>query len=211
MHLVLIRHGESISNAKKQLQGHYDSPLSEKGISQAQKLNRVFKQLNYNFTKVYSSDLQRAAHTAKIITQDLNSPEIIFSPLLRELDLGILAKRYDHSLSELEKAKLATLWVDYSSRIEGGESIHQLINRNRLILKKILSEEGIDGRILVISHGGVIYTILCRILMFKINIDEWLKNCQINELQYNHQTGRMKLVKLNGDRLRVLQETENRI
>lgn len=83
-----------------------------------------------------------------------------------------MPKRYDHSLSELEKAKLGTLWVDNSSRIEGGESIHQLINRNRLILKRILSEEGIDGRILIISHGGVIFTILCRILMFRINVDE---------------------------------------
>jgi probable phosphoglycerate mutase len=182
MQLLLIRHGESISNAKKQLQGHYDSPLSEKGISQAHELNRVFKRHNYNFTKVYSSDLQRAAHTAKISTQDLKSPGIIFSPLLRELDLGILAKRYDHSLSELEKAKLATLCVDYSSKIEGGESIHQLINRNRLILRRILSGEGIDERILIISHGGVIYTILCRILIFKIDVDEWLKNCQINEV-----------------------------
>ena len=209
MQLILIRHGESISNAKKQLQGHYDSPLSEKGISQAQELNKAFKQLNYNFTKVYSSDLQRAAHTAEIITQNIKSPGIIFSPLLRELDLGIFAQRYDHSLSELEKAKLATLWVDYSSKIEGGESIHQLINRNRVILKRILSGEGSDGRILIITHGGVIYTILCRIMMFKINVDEWLKNCQINELLYDHQTKRMKLIKLNGDQLRVPQETEN--
>ncbi|MHA1988943.1 MAG: histidine phosphatase family protein [Promethearchaeota archaeon] len=211
MQLILIRHGESISNAKKQLQGHYDSPLSEKGTSQAQALNRVFKRLNYNFTSVYSSDLQRAAHTAKIITQDIDSPGIIFSSLLRELDLGILAKRYDHSLSELEKAELATLWVDYNSKIEGGESINQLINRNRSILRRILSREGNGGRILIVSHGGAIYTILCRILMFKINVDEWLKNCQINELLYNHQTGRMKLIKINGDQLKVPQETENRI
>jgi broad specificity phosphatase PhoE len=174
-------------------------------------LNRVFKRLSYNFTRIYSSDLQRAAHTAKIYTQDLKSPGIIFSPLLRELDLGILAKRYDHSLSEQEKARLATLWVDYSSKIEGGESINQLINRNRLILKRILSGEGIGEKILIISHGGVIYTILCRILMFKIDVDEWLKNCQINELMYDHLTHRMKLIKLNGDQLRVPQDTENRI
>ena len=172
MHLILIRHGESISNAKKQLQGHYDSPLSEKGIYQAQELNRVFKRLNCNFTKVLSSDLQRAAHTAKIITQDLKSPGIIFSPLLRELDFGILSKRYDYSLSELEKAKLATLWVDYSTKIEGGESINQLIDRNLLFLRRILSGGNFDKRILIISHGGVIFTILCRILMFKINVDE---------------------------------------
>ena len=208
MQIILVRHGESISNAKKQLQGHYDSPLSKKGIYQAQDMNRDFSQLNYIFTKVYSSDLQRAAHTARIITQDLNSPKIIFTSLLRELDLGILTRRFDHSLSEAERTMLATLWVNYDSKIDGGESMNQLISRIQSLLQKVLSETNPNGRILIISHGGVIYNILCRIWMFKINIDEWLKNCQINEVEYDHISRKLILKILNGDRLRIPQEIE---
>jgi probable phosphoglycerate mutase len=206
MQWILVRHGESISNAKKQLQGQYDSPLSDKGIFQAQELNHTLKRYNYHFTKVYSSDLQRAAHTAKIITQDLDVPRIVFSPLLRELDLGILTKRFDHSLSSVERSHLATLWVDNNSKIDGGESINQLLKRLQVILQRISAVAGIGEKILIIAHGGVIYNILCRIWSFKINLDEWMKNCQINEVLHDHRKGSMKLTFLNGEQLPVPQE-----
>ena len=201
MNLLLIRHGESISNSKNQLQGHYDSPLSKKGISQALELNNNFKQLNYTFTKVYSSDLQRAADTARIITQDLKVPEIVFTPLLRELDLGILERRFDHSLSDDERVKLSTIWVDFDSKIDGGESINQLLFRITSFLQTVLSEVTFDGKVLIVSHGGVIYNLLCRMWTFEINIDEWLKNCQINEIFLDREGGNVSLLTLNGEPL----------
>ena len=206
MHLTLVRHGESISNSKNQLQGHYDSPLSKKGISQAQELNNRFKQFNHSFTKVYSSDLQRAAHTARIITQDLKIPDIIFTPLLRELDLGVLTKKFDHSLSDVERGMLATLWVDYDSKIDGGESINQLLFRIQSFIQRMLSENTLDGKVLIVTHGGVIYNLLCRIWMFKINIDEWLKNCQINEVYLDRERGNISLLTINGEPLNPYQK-----
>ncbi|MHA1206758.1 MAG: histidine phosphatase family protein, partial [Candidatus Hodarchaeales archaeon] len=96
--------------------------------------------------------------------------------------------------------------VDYDSKIEGGESINQLINRLQVILHKILSGASVNEKILIVAHGGVIYNILCRIWMFKINVDEWLKNCQINEVLHDHRTGRMDLTFLNGKQLMVPQK-----
>ncbi|MFX0208119.1 MAG: histidine phosphatase family protein [Candidatus Hodarchaeota archaeon] len=90
MQLVIIRHGESVANAQRILQGHSDYSLSELGRQQAQALSKRLIKKQISFDIVYSSDLARAVETTEILARELKIPsnKIIYTKLLREHALG---------------------------------------------------------------------------------------------------------------------------
>jgi probable phosphoglycerate mutase len=71
VYFYLCRHGQSEFNAKGLLQGHLESPLTEKGIGQAQAL--ALKAKHWKINHIVSSHLGRAQQTARICAQALNS------------------------------------------------------------------------------------------------------------------------------------------
>lgn len=66
--LYITRHGETEWNIQKRMQGHKDSPLTEKGRKQAQALGNYLK--NIPFEKVFVSDSNRAYETACTIMEE---------------------------------------------------------------------------------------------------------------------------------------------
>ena len=65
----LVRHGETDWNAERRLQGHTDIDLNARGLAQADQMARALKKINLAFDVLYTSDLERAAKTAKAIEQ----------------------------------------------------------------------------------------------------------------------------------------------
>ena len=62
--ILLVRHGQSLSNDSGTITGQIDSPLSNLGLKQAELVsNYIFK--NYSVNAIYSSDLTRAVDTLK--------------------------------------------------------------------------------------------------------------------------------------------------
>lgn len=90
MNVYIVRHGQTDYNEKKIIQGWLNSELNESGIQQAK--NVADKLKGVLFDAVYSSDLNRAYNTAKIITENLPnySGEIKKDLRLRERCLGDL-------------------------------------------------------------------------------------------------------------------------
>ena len=109
MQVVLIRHGQSEGNVACVIQGQLDFPLSAKGVEQAHKAGKVLKE-TYNFDRIYSSDLQRAAKTADIIASYFNIPEITHSEKLRELNFGSFQGKKSLELTIEESAYLNSCW-----------------------------------------------------------------------------------------------------
>lgn len=68
MNLYVVRHGETLWNVEKRVQGITDIPLTEKGINEAVELHDLIKSLNIDI--VISSPLKRAKDTAKILVDD---------------------------------------------------------------------------------------------------------------------------------------------
>ena len=84
MTIYLIRHGETPDNLRRVLQMP-DSPLSETGIEQA---NKLAKRLSGNkITRIFCSDYLRARQTADAINE-YHKLEITQEPLLRERHFG---------------------------------------------------------------------------------------------------------------------------
>jgi len=72
--LYIARHGESVWNAKRRIQGQRDVALSERGVRQAEALAR--RLTGERLDVVFASDLQRARNTAAAVAA--------LQPLLRE-------------------------------------------------------------------------------------------------------------------------------
>ena len=90
MNIYIVRHGQTDYNDKKIVQGWLNSELNESGIRQAK--NVADKLEGVLFDIIYSSDLNRAYNTAKIIAKNLPnySGEIKTDSRLRERCLGDL-------------------------------------------------------------------------------------------------------------------------
>lgn len=64
--LYLMRHGETLFNQRRKIQGWCDSPLTEKGIEQAQKAGELLKDIH--FDHCYSSTAERCCDTLELVT-----------------------------------------------------------------------------------------------------------------------------------------------
>lgn len=92
MPLYLIRHGQTQWNQVGRLQGHGDSPLTDKGVEQAIAALRILQDDIVDLTdiQIQTSPLPRARQTAALIADGLGlSPEQrLESPLLIEHNFG---------------------------------------------------------------------------------------------------------------------------
>src|SRR5918997_6667336 len=86
MQVIIVRHGQTQWNIRRIRQGHLDSELTEKGLIQAQALGK--RLARETFSALYSSDLGRAMHTARLIAA-VTGHEIITDARLRERHLGL--------------------------------------------------------------------------------------------------------------------------
>ncbi|MEU4421534.1 2,3-diphosphoglycerate-dependent phosphoglycerate mutase [Actinoplanes sp. NPDC024001] len=70
--LLLLRHGQSVSNAADVFTGWNDAPLSELGVTQARGAAAALRNLSVRPTSVHTSLLRRSIATAEIVTHALS-------------------------------------------------------------------------------------------------------------------------------------------
>jgi probable phosphoglycerate mutase len=148
-----VRHGETAWNALRRIQGHLDLPLNANGIAQARALANSL--LGETFGALYSSDLERARHTAEAVAHVLHLPVRVL-PALRERNFGVFqgltfeecTRRYP-----AEHARLRARDPDFA--IPGGESLGQF---SRRVLDSVaeLALRHPGAQVLVATHGGVL-------------------------------------------------------
>ena len=158
MELYLVRHGETESNRQKRYQGWMESPLSEKGLKQAEKAGLFLG--NNNIDGLFCSDLERAFHTARVIGSFCGlKPEI--SPLLREIHFG----RWEGmTYNEIEArwGEDIRRWFDdpFTRSAPEGETIEQVCERMLAFLNELPLKRPDCNRVIVVSHGGSIRALL---------------------------------------------------
>jgi len=86
--LVLVRHGETAANAAGLWQAADDEGLTARGVRQAQALARWLASEYNTAAAIYSSSLNRALQTAKIIQAALPHLPLHLRSDLAEYDLG---------------------------------------------------------------------------------------------------------------------------
>ena len=150
---IIVRHGQTQWNNRGIRQGHLDSDLTEKGIAQAKALGvRLARE---RFTRLYSSDLGRALHTARIIAASTGH-EIVTDARLRERHLGIFqGLNGDEIRSKYPEEHRLHRSVGPDYVIPGGESVRQQVARNVDCLTEIARKHW-GETIVVVTHGGVL-------------------------------------------------------
>lgn len=95
--LYLVRHGETVDNANRIMQGQTQGELNDAGRGQAHEL--ALKMAGEHIDAFVSSDLRRAVDTCRIIAEP-HGGEVVTTPLLRERDWGGFTGRYIPDLKD---------------------------------------------------------------------------------------------------------------
>ena len=141
--IILVRHGETVDNARQIMQGQTQGELNDKGRDQARQVAErlACEQLD----AVVASDLHRAVQTAEIIAAP-HGMTVQTTPLLRERDWGGFTGRF---IPELK----GEVWPD---DIESEEA---LLERARQFL--IYMTATYPGkRVVAVGHGIINKAIL---------------------------------------------------
>ena len=153
--IYLARHGQDTDNIAGILNGRRDEPLTKKGTEQAHETADKIKEIGISFDVVYSSPLQRAFETAKIISETTNSPAPEKEPLLIERDFGVMTGQ---NISDVEKLCAPNIIkaevITYFLNPDGAETFPDLMVRGKLLLDKIKKEYQ-SGNILLVTHGDI--------------------------------------------------------
>jgi broad specificity phosphatase PhoE len=160
---ILIRHAQTVWNATGRAQGQADPELSDTGWRQcdqvAQRLEPVIIQ------SLWSSDLRRARDTARAIAQRHQGLEVELDPGLREIDLG--------QWEGADRDNLQSHWPDLYSAwqqrpswdlVPGGEGSEAFKARVMRCFGRIVATSADDHTVAVVTHIGVIRTLLATIV-----------------------------------------------
>lgn len=146
--LYLVRHGETDWNAQRRIQGSTDIPLNATGRKQAVETGRLLATRTWD--AIVASPLSRARETALIIANEVGLPEPELLPAIVERNYG-----------EAEGLN----WEQVDARFPDGASVPGRESRDEVTARVLpalleLARRSPEQQIIVVSHGGVIRSVL---------------------------------------------------
>lgn len=134
--IFLVRHGETVDNARQIMQGQTQGELNQRGREQAEQVAR--RLASEPLDVIVASDLHRAIQTAEVIAEPHGLP-VVTTPLLRERDWGSFTGRFIPDLRN-------EVWPD---DIESEEA---LLERARSFLINMTATYP-GKRVVAVGHG----------------------------------------------------------
>ena len=134
--LYLVRHGETVDNVARIMQGQRHGELTSEGMEQIEGLATSLSDVH--FDAIVSSDLRRAYDSAMILAEKLNLP-VTTTALLRERDWGDFT---GHFIPDLKGIPLP----------DTVEKMEELLSRARAFLKWVKTNYP-DMIVLAVGHG----------------------------------------------------------
>jgi len=145
--IYLVRHGETDWNRERRIQGSTDIPLNNTGRGQAAATGALLSRREWD--GVYASPLSRAFETAEIIATRLGLPSPHIVPEIAERNYG--------DAEGLTGDEIDALFA--GADIPGRETRDE-VGARALPAIIALAEKHPGESIVLVSHGGVIRTIL---------------------------------------------------
>lgn len=159
--IILVRHGLTLWNTERKLQGHSNVELAPEGITQAELLAKKFPL--ENISAVYSSDLTRAKVTAEILAKKFNL-SVQLEKNLREANWGAWEGKKLPEIEKLDPINYERFFRNPEEvNVANAETLAQLQARAFSTLKKIIAAHP-DENIIIVAHGAINRVILCSIL-----------------------------------------------
>jgi broad specificity phosphatase PhoE len=154
--LVLVRHGESLWNAERRIQGQACAGLSPRGHAQAA-ATAVALAAAHPDAQLFTSDLQRTRETAGPLEAALGRAAVA-DDRLRERSFGAWEARLRDEVSAAEADRWRR-WLDGEDVVVevGGESAQQLTDRVDEVLRELLAATEDGGVTIAVTHGGPVW------------------------------------------------------
>jgi broad specificity phosphatase PhoE len=154
--IILMRHGETVWNRERRVMGDSDVPLSSEGRRQCRCVAALLGGLGVD--AVVSSPLVRAAESAEIVAKELGLA-VTPDPDLSEVRFGRWqGKTYREIVDDPDYAGYVADPV--KTPTPGGETIADVQRRGLASLSRHRER----SRVLYVSHGDVIRSLVCHLL-----------------------------------------------
>lgn len=185
VHLVLVRHAQTVANTERRWVGWNDTPLTDLGLAQAEATARRLAAEIADAVALYTSPIPRAWKTAAAIGEALGLPPIPVENL-REINFGEM----DGITLEEMKTGYPDLYHRWRDRMDmdftwpGGERRADFFRRVTAALEEILSRHH-QGTVVIVAHGGTLRVIPAYLLPEQMS--QWwsyeLSHCAITRVQ----------------------------
>jgi broad specificity phosphatase PhoE len=146
--LILVRHGESVANARGLLLGRTDAELTDAGRAQALSARTL---VHGPVVEVRSSPLRRARDTAELLAL---GPPVALDERWIEVDYG----EFEGQPLGAVPSEVWQRWqTDRDFRPQGGETLAEVDRRIAAVCDELFATDGVgarrpDGDVLVVSH-----------------------------------------------------------
>lgn len=188
MELYIVRHGETLWNKEKRLQGRVDIELSDAGRAVARLTGEALT--NTHIDKIFSSPLKRAYETAELIRNGRNIP-IETDSRLKELSFGCYEGQ---NFSELIKDETLTFQYFFKKPEKyvpapDAETLEHAILRAGNFMQEVIEPlADTCERIMIVAHGALNKAIMSYIKQHDI-CDFWSgglqQNCNVILVNYS--------------------------
>lgn len=149
--VIVWRHGETAHNAAGIYQGQLDTPLSTRGVEQAERAASVLARRQP--ARLVASDLTRAAQTAAALAR-VTGLGVESEPRLREIDVGHWqGMTHEEVLERSPQAQAALRRGEDPVRGETGERVSEVAARMRAVFEEVVLTLEHDAPVVLASHG----------------------------------------------------------
>ena len=152
MDVLLVRHGESVWNLEGRFQGQKDSPLSPRGVAQAQALATRLR--TEPIDAIFSSPLSRAAATARCCAEALKL-QVALDERLLEISHGTWEGRLRADVAA-QDGDLLQLWQAQPERVRfpQGETLADVDSRLNNFWRALAASH--HRAVLLLTHDVVV-------------------------------------------------------
>ncbi len=159
--IYLLRHGTSELQGK--FVGRTDCGLSVQGRAEVQLLSEKLKGIN--FDRIYCSPLLRCRQTYKLLELDC---QVIFDHRIKEIDFGRWENLDFQEMIDQDQERV-NRWLDspMTFTFPNGENVGAFSVRICDFIEDLVEDKE-DQKLLIITHGGVIRFLLCKLLGFSL-------------------------------------------
>jgi len=191
---MLMRHGETDWNREGRVMGRNPVELNARGRAQVEATARLVQSLRPDL--IVTSPLVRARQSAELMSAGLGGVEIIEEEAIAEVNYGRWEGMIYHELiedpyyAEYRKAPV-------ENPTPGGETIPQVQARGVEAVTRAL-EKNPDRRVLFVSHGDIIRTVLCHYMGLELKFFNRLRidNASISTVQVAGKFAELKFLNL---------------
>lgn len=192
--MLVIRHGQSISNLQHIFTGHLDLPLTDLGHAQAGVTAQYIKE-NFNVDRVYASDLRRAYDTGNAVAR-LFGLTVQTDQRLREIFAGEWeGKTFDELTEQYPNYTVFRSNIGLCAT-DGGETVAQLSERALEGFRDI-AEQNNGSTIVIATHATPIRALQCHCegkSLAQMKDVPWVTNASVTVVEYDNGSFRLREV-----------------